>query len=138
MGPDQAEPVPQAKERLQAVQGALLGAGGHACWPLPAPLPLLKAHRFSHRLERAGQEWLSAELAMGAHARESGGCTAGAEAGVWPGSPARMGLPARGAETAARGGQMHQLMGAWGQGRGAGGQGGRGARDSSLGGKAKP
>lgn len=47
--------------------------GGRACWSLPTPLPLLKAHRFSHSLERAGQEWLSAELAMGAHACESEG-----------------------------------------------------------------
>lgn len=37
-----------------------------ACRLLSVPLPLLKAHRFSHSLERAGQEWLSAELAMGA------------------------------------------------------------------------
>lgn len=29
-------------------------------------LPLLKAHRFSHSLEKAGQEWLSTESAMGA------------------------------------------------------------------------
>lgn len=32
---------------------------------LLAPLPRLKAHLFSHSLERAGQEWLSAESAMG-------------------------------------------------------------------------
>lgn len=95
--------------------------------PLPAFLPLLKAHRFSHILERAGQEWLSAELAMGAAHTEterSGGDGAGAQLAVL----ARMGLPARGAGTAARGCQMYQLLKAWTWGRG-----GRGNRDSSLG-----
>ena len=47
----------------QAVQGAWVAS---AHYSLHAPLPLLKAHRFSQNLERAGQEWLSAELAMGA------------------------------------------------------------------------
>lgn len=43
------------------------------------------------------------------------------------GISARTGLPARGAEPVCRGCQIHQLMGAWGWGRG-------GPRDSSLGG----
>lgn len=88
--------------------------GSPACWSLLAPLPLLKAHRFSHSLERAGQEWLSPELAMGAPARESVGEQQGEEAGACLGIPAKMGLPAGGAETPARGCQRHQLMGAWG------------------------
>lgn len=47
----------------QVVQGTLPVACAHCS--LPALLPLLKAHRFSHSLEKAGQEWLSTELAMG-------------------------------------------------------------------------
>lgn len=72
-----------------------------ACRLLSVPLPLLKAHRFSHSLERAGQEWLSAELAMGAACGEcelSGGDEAGTQLGIL----ARMGLPARGAGAASK------------------------------------
>lgn len=86
---------------------------------MPVPLPFLKAQRFSHSLERAGQEWLSAGLAMGARACEKEGA-AGNEAGGQLGIPARMGLPAGGAETVPRGCQVHQLMGAQGGARGLG------------------
>lgn len=44
----------------QWLWGFCLGGG-----PLLASLPRLNAHLFSHSLERAGQEWLSTESAMG-------------------------------------------------------------------------
>jgi hypothetical protein len=96
--------------------------GHSARWPPPVLLPLLKAHRFSHSLERAGQEWLSAASAMGPHAREGQGARAGL------GIPARTWLPATGR-------RLHQLArclpdGSWGWERRAGG---RGVRDPRLG-----
>lgn len=73
LGLAQAESVPRAEGRLPA--GMVDRLSGEPCLQgrgllLPAchphtPLPLLKAHRFGQNLERAGQEWLRAELAMG-------------------------------------------------------------------------
>lgn len=60
--------VPQAKESSRWDGGQLSREPcllACARCSRPALLPLLKAHRFSHSLEKAGQEWLSPGSAMG-------------------------------------------------------------------------